>query len=77
LIGNVEVRYDAEAQRVIYEPVTSVEPRVLVPRVIRDDARYATAAGEDRELKIGSTMGPADGALPSTGPTPTPAGATK
>ncbi|MEP6634553.1 MAG: NADH-quinone oxidoreductase subunit C [Luteimonas sp.] len=46
LIGNVEVRYDAERGRVVYEPVTSVEPRVLVPRVIRDDARYATAAGE-------------------------------
>ena len=46
LIGNVEVRYDAEKKRVIYEPVTSVEPRVCVPRVIRDDARYATAAGE-------------------------------
>ncbi len=46
LIGNVEVRYDEEKQRVIYEPVTSVEPRVLVPRVIRDDSRYATAAGE-------------------------------
>ena len=45
LIGNVEVRYDAEKRRVIYEPV-SIEPRVLVPRVIRDDARYATAAGE-------------------------------
>ena len=77
LIGNVEVRYDAQAQRVIYEPVTSVEPRVLVPRVIRDDARYATAAGEDRDLKVGSTLGPADAALPSTGPTPTPAGATR
>jgi NADH-quinone oxidoreductase subunit C len=60
LIGNVEVRYDAEKKRVIYEPVTSVEPRVLVPRVIRDDARYATAAGEDRDLKVRSTMGPAD-----------------
>jgi NADH-quinone oxidoreductase subunit C len=48
LIGNVEVRYDAERKRVVYEPVTSVEPRVLVPRVIRDDARYATAAGEQR-----------------------------
>jgi len=36
LIGNVEVRYDAEKQRVIYEPV-SIEPRVLVPRVIRED----------------------------------------
>ena len=57
LIGNVEVRYDAEKQRVVYEPVTSVEPRVLVPRVIRDDARYATAAGEDRDLKVGSTLG--------------------
>ena len=46
LIGNVEVRYDEERKRVVYEPVTSVEPRVGVPRVIRDDARYATAAGE-------------------------------
>ena len=46
LIGNVEVRYDEEKKRVIYEPVTSVEPRVGVPRVIRDDARYATASGE-------------------------------
>jgi NADH-quinone oxidoreductase subunit C len=46
LIGNVEVRYDEDKKRVIYEPVTSVEPRVGVPRVIRDDARYATASGE-------------------------------
>ncbi|GAB3385668.1 NADH-quinone oxidoreductase subunit C [Lysobacter fragariae] len=45
LIGNVEVRYDTEKKRVVYEPV-SIEPRVLVPRVIRDDARYETAAGE-------------------------------
>jgi NADH-quinone oxidoreductase subunit C len=59
LIGNVEVRYDAEKKRVVYEPVTSVEPRVLVPRVVRHDARYATARGEDRDLKIGSTLGPA------------------
>ena len=53
LIGNVEVRYDAEKQRVIYEPV-SIEPRVLVPRVIRDDARYETSARESaqrREVK--------------------------
>ena len=49
LIGNVEVRYDEEKKRVVYEPVTSVEPRVGVPRVIRDDARYATASGEQRE----------------------------
>jgi NADH-quinone oxidoreductase subunit C len=59
LIGNVEVRYDAELKRVIYEPVTSVEPRVNVPRVIRDDARYATARGEDQDLKIDSGIGPA------------------
>ena len=72
LIGNVEVRYDAERQRVVYEPVTSVEPRVNVPRVIRDDARYATAAGEGRDLKVGGTLGPADARKPSTGPTPVP-----
>ena len=77
LIGNVEVRYDAEKQRVVYEPVTSVEPRVLVPRVIRDDARYATASGEDRDLRIGSTLGPADAKAPAIGPTPTRAGAEK
>ncbi len=45
LIGNVEVRYDPEQQRVIYEPV-SIDPRVGVPRVIRDDSRYDTARGE-------------------------------
>lgn len=39
LSGQVEMRYDAEKQRVVYQPV-SIEPRTLVPRVIRDDARY-------------------------------------
>ena len=39
LIGQVEMRYDAEQQRVVYEPV-SIEPRTLVPRVIREDGRY-------------------------------------
>lgn len=34
LSGNVEVIYDAEKKRVIYQPV-SIEPRVLVPKVIR------------------------------------------
>ena len=34
LTGNVEVMYDAEKQRVVYQPV-SIEPRVLVPKVIR------------------------------------------
>ncbi len=42
LSGNVEVRYDPEKKRVIYEPV-SIEPRVLVPRVIRHDPRYEEA----------------------------------
>jgi NADH-quinone oxidoreductase subunit C len=39
LIGNVEMRYDPEKGRVVYEPV-SIEPRTLVPKVIRDDNRY-------------------------------------
>ena len=39
LIGNVEMRYDPVKGRVVYEPV-SIEPRTLVPKVIRDDARY-------------------------------------
>ena len=43
LIGNVEVRYDADKQRVVYEPV-SIEPRILVPKVIRDDVRYSPEA---------------------------------
>ncbi len=43
LIGQVEMRYDPEQQRVVYEPV-SIEPRTLVPRVIRDDARYTGGA---------------------------------
>jgi NADH-quinone oxidoreductase subunit C len=38
LIGNVEIRYDAAAQRCVYEPV-SIQPRTLVPKVIRDDNR--------------------------------------
>ncbi|MGH8282833.1 MAG: NADH-quinone oxidoreductase subunit C [Gammaproteobacteria bacterium] len=45
LSGNVEVRYDPEKKRVIYEPVT-IEPRVLVPRVIRRDPRYEEAEKE-------------------------------
>jgi NADH-quinone oxidoreductase subunit C len=41
LIGNVAVRYDSQKKRVIYEPV-DIEPRVGVPRVLRDDSRYNT-----------------------------------
>jgi NADH-quinone oxidoreductase subunit C len=36
LSGHVEMRYDAERQRVIYEPVT-IEPREITPRIIRED----------------------------------------
>lgn len=43
LIGNVEVIYDADQGRVVYQPVT-IEPRTLVPRVIRDDNRYTVDA---------------------------------
>jgi NADH-quinone oxidoreductase subunit C len=39
LSGNVEMRYDPEKGRVVYEPV-SIEPRVVVPKVIREDNRY-------------------------------------
>lgn len=44
LSGHVEMRYDPDEGRVVYEPV-SIEPRTLVPKVIRDDARY------ERELR--------------------------
>ena len=39
MIGNVEMRYDPEQQRVIYQPV-SIELRNNVPRVIRDDGAH-------------------------------------
>jgi len=42
LEGYVEVRYDPERKRVVYQPV-SIEPRTLVPRVIRDDRGTGTA----------------------------------
>jgi len=46
LSGHVEMRYDPEKKRVIYEPV-SIEPRVLVPKVIRDDSRYSLPEDEE------------------------------
>ncbi len=36
LSGNVEMRYDPEQRRVIYQPVT-VEPRELTPRIVREE----------------------------------------
>ncbi len=46
LIGEVELRYDASQERCIYEPV-SIVPRVLVPKVIRDDNRYRPIENEE------------------------------
>ena len=48
LTGNVEMRYDNDKQRVVYEPVT-IEPRTLVPKVRRNDHRYLHAAAEGDE----------------------------
>jgi len=46
LSGNLEVRYDEDKGRVVYEPV-SIEPRTLVPKVIRDDNRYDPSIKSD------------------------------
>lgn len=50
LSGQVEMRYDPQQRRVVYEPV-SIEPRVLVPKVIREDSRYLhpSSATADKE----------------------------
>lgn len=46
LLGHVEMRYDPERRRVVYEPVET-EMRMIVPRVIRHDNRYeASTKGE-------------------------------
>lgn len=46
LSGHVEMRYDATLGRVIYEPV-DITPRVLVPKVIREDSRYLKPIAEE------------------------------
>ena len=48
LIGHVEMRYDPERERVVYEPV-SIEPRVLVPKVRREDHRYLDESQEEAQ----------------------------
>lgn len=53
LSGNLEVIYDEEQKRVVYQPV-SIEPRTLVPRVIRDDSRFTPNSNQ-------SSTGEADG----------------
>ena len=51
LSGEVEMRYDPGKKRVVYEPV-SIEPRTLVPRVIRHDARYATDPDQEESKHV-------------------------
>ena len=46
LIGEVEMRYDAKQEACIYEPV-SIQPRVLVPKVVRTDSRYCQLDEEE------------------------------
>jgi NADH-quinone oxidoreductase subunit C len=50
LSGNVEVQYDPERGRVVYQPV-SITPRVLVPKVIRHDNRYAPQLRGPEEVR--------------------------
>jgi NADH-quinone oxidoreductase subunit C len=56
MVGQVEMRYDEDKGRVVYEPVT-VEQRTLVPRVVRHDYRYeegcAVVSEEDQEQADG------------------------
>jgi NADH-quinone oxidoreductase subunit C len=52
LIGNVEVKYDTAKGRVVYQPV-SIEPRTLVPRVIREDNRYDQVL---KEVPVGAAV---------------------
>jgi len=52
LSGHVEVRYDKDQQRVIYEPV-DIEPRVLVPKIIRNDSRYVSKAVSEEDTDAG------------------------
>jgi NADH-quinone oxidoreductase subunit C len=47
LEGYVEVRYDSDQKRVVNQPV-SIEPRTLVPRVIRDETwLHSSKSGSD------------------------------
>ena len=44
LIGNVEVNYDLDKERVVYQPVT-IKPRVLIPKVIRGNDKEEGSRG--------------------------------
>lgn len=56
LVGNVEMRYDPQKKRVIYEPVT-IEPRVLVPRVIRSTTRKGADPADDSAPEASDAAG--------------------
>jgi NADH-quinone oxidoreductase subunit C len=63
LIGNVEMRYDPEKKRVIYQPV-SIEPRVLVPKVVRHDNRYMRQGWKPQPSEPLKTDAPKPEAVP-------------
>jgi NADH-quinone oxidoreductase subunit C len=46
IMGYVEMRYDPEQKRVVYQPVT-IEPREIVPRVTREDAYGESGRGRE------------------------------
>lgn len=48
LEGHVELRFDQEKNRVVYEPVT-IDSRTLVPRVIREDNRYLQPDSDEQD----------------------------
>lgn len=45
--GNVEMRYDPEKRRVVYQPV-SIEPREVVPRIVREEGYGTEHLGIER-----------------------------
>lgn len=47
LSGNVEMRYDPEQQRVVYQPV-SIEPREVTPRIVREENYADSSAGNPK-----------------------------
>lgn len=59
LVGHVEVRYDPDQKRVIYQPV-SIEPRINIPKVIREDHRFEDGQTESKS-ESGSEKEAADG----------------
>ena len=55
IYGHVEMRYDPEQKRVIYQPVT-IEPREIVPRVIREDTYGQGREAERKPVSVRSRV---------------------